>query len=207
MPPPNPRGQLFVVSAPSGVGKSTIIGKVLEEFTELRFSVSWTTRSPRPGELDGVHYHFRSTEEFLQGIREERFVEWARVHGNHYGTDGRQIEEWLAAGLDVLLDIDVQGARLVRCAHPTARTLFILPPSLEVLSRRLQDRGTESPEQLARRLAAARGEMEEAPWYDAIIINDVLEEAVADFKAVLRASRCERARQSHRLKAFLEREE
>jgi len=197
------RGQLFVISAPSGVGKTTLILPVLSQRPELRFSVSWTTRPPRPGEIPGAHYHFKSRREFLAGIETGRFLEWAEVHGEYYGTDGEQIEEWLAAGNDVLLDIDFQGARLVRCAYPSTRTIFILPPSLQALSERLRNRGTESPEQLAGRLAAARREIEEAPWYDYVVINDVLEEALTDLKAIFRACRCERAFQAPKLKTFL----
>jgi len=185
-----------VVSAPSGVGKTTIIQSVLTRWPGIRFSVSCTTRSPRPGEVDGEAYHFLSREEFLRGIPAGRFMEWAEVHGEYYGTDGRQVEQWLSQGLDVLLDIDVQGARQVRCTHPSAHTVFIVPPSLDILAMRLENRGTESQEQLAMRLAAAHREMQEAPWYDYIIVNDALDEAVADFDAVLRACRCSSAIQS-----------
>ena len=171
-----------MVSAPSGVGKTTIVQSVLSEWSGVKFSVSCTTRLPRPGEIDGRSYHFLSREEFLRGIPEGRFVEWAQVHGEYYGTDGNQVEGWLSEGLDVLLDIDVQGARRLRCAYPAAHTIFVLPPSLEVLAERLRNRGTESPEQLALRLAAAHREMQEAPWYDFIIVNDVLEEAISRFQ-------------------------
>lgn len=197
------RGLLFVVSAPSGVGKTTLIRPILSQMPNLRFSVSWTTRQPRQGEVPGIHYHFKTREEFLLGIEVGRFLEWAEVHGEYYGTDGEQVEEWLTGGNDVLLDIDFQGARLVRCTYPAARTIFILPPSLEVLRQRLQDRGTESQEQLVRRLAAAQREILEAPWYDYLLVNNILEEALADFMAILRASRCERAFQAPTLKPFL----
>jgi guanylate kinase len=203
MPPQTARGQLFVISAPSGVGKTTLILPLLTERSDLRFSVSWTTRAPRIGELPGQHYHFKTHAEFLAGIETGRFLEWAEVHGQYYGTDGEQIEEWLAAGSDVLLDIDFQGARLVRCAYPSTRTIFILPPSLQVLKERLENRGTESPEQLTRRLTGALREIEEAPWYDYVIINDVLEEALADLKAIFRACRCERSRKAPELRTFL----
>lgn len=197
------RGQLYVVSAPSGVGKTTLILPLLSERKDLRFSVSWTTRAPRPGELAGKHYHFKTRPEFLEGIQAGRFLEWAEVHGEYYGTDGEQIEQWLSAGLDVLLDIDFQGARLVRCAYPSVRTIFILPPSLQALRQRLENRGTESAEQMAKRLAAAQREIEEAPWYDYIVVNDSLEEAYADIKAIFRASRCEQAFQALKLKNLL----
>jgi len=197
------RGQLFVVSAPSGVGKTTIIRSVLSTSPGLRYSVSCTTRRPRPGEVDGADYHFIGRDEFLSGLRSGRFLEWAEVHGEYYGTDGLQIENWLAAGDDVLLDIDVQGARQVRCSHPAAYTLFVLPPSMDILEERLRSRGTESPEQIAGRLAAARNEILEAPWYDFIILNDDLEEAIADCNAVLRAARCTRNARAPLLQGFL----
>lgn len=192
-----------MVSAPSGVGKTTLIRKIQPLWPDLRFSVSATTRSPRQGELDGRDYLFLTEEEFLRGIREDRFLEWAHVHGHYYGTDVRPIESWVAEGKDVLLDIDVQGARQVRCSFPWARTLFILPPSIDTLRQRLSERATETPEQLAKRLAAAQAEILEAAWYDFIILNDDLEEAAADFNAVLRACHCQRAFQAAKLKPFL----
>jgi guanylate kinase len=203
MLPLSSSGQLFVVSAPSGAGKSTIIRAVLSECPGLKFSVSCTTRQPRADEAPGRDYHFISREEFVEGIASDRFLEWAEVHGHFYGTDAHRIEEWLGAGFDVLLDIDVQGARQVRCAYPRVRTVFILPPSLEVLEGRLTDRGTETAEQFAIRSAAARREVLDAPWFDFVIVNDVLEEAVADLKAILRSGRCRRESQASRVRAFL----
>ncbi len=196
-------GLLFIVSAPSGVGKSTLIRSVLAECPNLKFSVSCTTRPPRPEEINGRDYVFIEKEEFLRGIDSGRFLEWAEVHGNYYGTDSRPIEEWLSAGQDVLLDIDVQGARMVRCAFPGAVTIFVLPPSFQELEERLKNRATESPEQLAVRFEAARRELFDAPWYDYVIINDDLKEAVADLAAVLRAGRCARIPQAPVLKKFL----
>ncbi|MGA7877502.1 MAG: guanylate kinase [Desulfoferrobacter sp.] len=196
-------GQLFVVSAPSGVGKTTLIQHIRSRWQDLCFSVSATTRAPRPGEIDGQDYFFLSKEEFVQGIKEDRFLEWAHVHGEYYGTDSRQIETWVTEGKDVLLDIDVQGARQVRCAFPLAHMIFILPPSIDVLRERLQKRGTESAEKAAGRLAAAQGEMAEAAWYDFIIVNDDLEEALKDLNAILRACHCQMASQASKLKPFL----
>jgi guanylate kinase len=184
-----PYGELFIVSAPSGVGKSTIIGKVLSAFPKLRFSVSSTTRPARPSETEGKDYHFLSVEEFSQGLNSERFLEWARVHSHFYGTDRHIVEKWLESGHDVLLDIDVQGARQVRWAHPEAKTIFILPPSMEVLEERLRGRATESEEQLKVRICAARREILEASWYDYLIVNDDLQEAVQDLGAIVRACR------------------
>jgi guanylate kinase len=198
-----PPGQLFVVSAPSGVGKTTIIRAALTRSPSLRYSISCTTRPARTGEIDGQDYHFIPRKKFQQGVTAGRFLEWAEVHGNFYGTDGEPIREWLGQGDDVLLDIDVQGARQVRCSHPAARTIFILPPSIEELLQRLKGRGTESEEQLARRMRAAHTELAESPWYDFVVVNDRLEEAVEDFMAILRACRCERSHQASRIRSFL----
>jgi guanylate kinase len=197
------QGLLFVVSAPSGVGKTTIIRAVQETWPQLRYSISCTTRSPRTGEREGVDYHFIARQEFLGGIRANRFVEWAEVHGEFYGTDGQQVDKWLAEGKDVLLDIDIQGARQVRCVYPTAVTIFILPPSMEVLKERLESRGTESEEQVARRLSAAQREILESPWYDYVVLNEVLQEAIADFNSVLRACRCARTFRAAQLRELL----
>lgn len=203
MPHVEPAGQIFIVSAPSGVGKSTIIGEVLPTCPKLRFSVSSTTRAARPGEIEGKDYHFLSAEEFMQGISSGRFLEWARVHSHFYGTDRRIVEKWLKAGYDVLLDIDVQGTRLVRCAYPEAKTIFVLPPSMEVLEERLRNRGTESEAQLAVRIAAAQREIPESSWYDYVIVNDGLQEAVEDLRAILRACRSSRAARAPAVKTFL----
>ncbi|MGD0397828.1 MAG: guanylate kinase [Syntrophobacteraceae bacterium] len=203
MPPPATTGQLFIVSAPSGVGKSTIIRRVIATRPKLKFSVSSTTRPIRSGEVAGKDYHFLSMEEFLRGISSDRFLEWAEVHGHLYGTDRRPVEQWLKAGNDVLLDIDVQGARLVHCAYPAAQTIFILPPSMQVMEERLRNRATETGKQLAVRVAAARLEILESPWYDYIIINDNLQEATEDLKAILRAGRSSRAIRAAGLKDFL----
>ncbi len=203
MPPPATTGQLFIVSAPSGVGKSTIIRRVIATWPTLKFSVSSTTRPIRSGEVAGKDYHFLSMEEFLRGMSSGRFLEWAEVHGHLYGTDRHPVEEWLKAGNDVLLDIDVQGARLVHCAYPAAQTIFILPPSMQVMEERLRNRATETGEQLAVRVAAARLEILESPWYDYIIINDNLQEATEDLKAILRAGRSSRVIRAAGLKDFL----
>ena len=197
-------GQLFVISAPSGVGKTTLVRLLLQELPDLRFSVSCTTRPPRLGETDGKDYHFLDKAAFLAGIEEGRFLEWAQVHGEYYGTDRLKLEAWLEAGNDVLLDIDIQGARQVRCLFPLAHTLFILPPSWEILEQRLQARGTEAQEQVAARLSAAHREVQEAPWYDFIVVNDLLETAVADLVAIIRAARCRQMVQGERLRALLD---
>ncbi len=198
-----PSGHLFVISAPSGVGKTTLLKRVLEAVPDLRYSVSCTTRPPRPGEEHGRDYFFLSQDEFEEGVRTGRFLEWALVHGRYYGTDGRIVHGWLQEGWDVILEIDVQGARQVRARHPSATTIFILPPSMEVLRQRLQGRGTESPEQLELRLKAAFSELQEAPWYDYLIVNDALDAAVQDLVSVFRASRCHRLRSAHVLQPLL----
>lgn len=197
-------GQLFVISAPSGVGKSTLVRSLLRELPALRFSVSSTTRHPRPEESDGKDYHFITREAFQAGIQADRFLEWAQVHGAYYGTDRTNLEAWLTGGEDVLLDIDVQGARQVRRLYPPAHLIFILPPAWDVLAQRLRARGTESPEQLTARLSAAYTEVQEAVWYDFLVINDVLQTAAADLVGIVRAARCRQKVQAHHLKALLE---
>lgn len=196
-------GHVFILSAPSGVGKSTIVKAVLAQDRRLCFSVSCTTRSPRPGEIHGVDYYFLSHEAFEKGIEAGRFLEWAEVYGNYYGTDRHLVQTWLAQGLDVLLEIDVQGARKVRAAVPEATTLFILPPSMDVLEERLRRRATDAEDVIQRRLETAQMEIREAPWYDYLVVNDALEEAVADVAAIVRAARCARFRAHSVLEPFL----
>jgi guanylate kinase len=183
-------GILLVVSAPSGCGKTTILKKLMATISGLAFSVSHTTRQPRLGELDGKDYHFVSKEKFL-AIRDQQpsgFLEWAEVHGNFYGTSRRAIEALLAAGKDVVLDIDIQGAAQVQeNADPV--TVFISPPTLEELERRLRGRGTESSDDIDFRLANAENEMAAASRYRYLIINDELEQAVRDLQAIITAER------------------
>jgi guanylate kinase len=188
-------GFLLVLSAPSGCGKTTILQQVTAELPGLSFSVSHTTRSPRPGEVNGREYHFVSHEQFL-ALREQQpsgFLEWAEVHGNFYGTSRQEVAQRLRAGADVILDIDVQGAEQVRRqAEPV--TVFIAPPSLEELERRLRGRGTESEDNLRLRLAAAAQEILAADAYTYLIVNDQLEKAVQALKSVIIAERCRRRR-------------
>ncbi len=186
---------LLVVSAPSGCGKTTILHKVMTDLPGLVFSVSHTTREPRPGEEDGRDYHFVNREQFKE-IRDQQpsgFLEWAKVHGNYYGTSRQDVEARLAEGLDVVLDIDVQGAKQIR-QHEALVTIFIAPPSLPELKRRLRGRGTESEESLAVRLANAGKEMQAADAYTYLIVNDQLDEAVRALEAVIIAERCRRRR-------------
>lgn len=179
------RGILFVLSAPSGAGKTTLRRAVLARFPEIAYSVSTTTRSPRPGEVSGRDYVFITREEFEAGIREGRWAEWAQVHGNYYGTSARTLQEAAAAGTDVLLDIDVQGARQIRRMFPESVTVFIMPPSFEVLAQRLTARGTESPAAIQLRLRNARQEMEERHWYRHVVVNDELATAVEELTAII----------------------
>jgi guanylate kinase len=173
------RGRLLIISAPSGAGKSTLIREVLRRFPGLAFSISHTTRTPRRGETDGVEYHFTTREEFERGIDEGRWAEWARVHGNYYGSCSRQLEDHLRHGRWVLLDIDVQGMEQLRRRYPDSVTIFILPPSEAELRRRLLARGTEDAQTVARRLAAGREEMTCQDRFDYRVVNDRISTAVA----------------------------
>lgn len=182
------QGTALVISAPSGTGKTTLIRMLREEFPRLRYSVSCTTRAPRQGERDGVDYHFLSREDFLRRRDEGFFAEWAEVHDNFYGTPLAPVRDTLREGGDVLFDIDVQGARQLKASLPEAFRIFILPPSREELRRRLRQRGLDSEEVMRRRLANARDELGEAAGYDALIVNDRLEDAYAQLRAAYGAA-------------------
>ena len=191
-------GNLYVVAAPSGAGKTTLVRLLLEQEASVQLSVSFTTRRPRPGEQNGCDYHFVDTAAFQAMIARQEFLEWAEVHGNFYGTSKKWIIERLAPDHDVLLEIDWQGAQQVRSAFPGAIGIFILPPSMEDLTRRLTGRGTDSTDVIARRLATARAEMRHVEEFDYVIINDSLEQALVDLRAVVRASRLTLAAQRAR---------
>jgi len=188
-PPAGRSGHLFILSAPSGAGKTTLRQAVLTRVADLSYSVSFTTRAPRPGEQHGRDYVFITAEEFEAGIRDARWAEWARVHGHYYGTSARFLERERAAGRDVLLDIDVQGAQQICGRYPESITIFILPPSLEVLEQRLRARGTDRPEEIAVRLRNARHEMEQSRRYRHLVINDDLPTAVEELVAIIEAVR------------------
>ncbi|SDG66035.1 guanylate kinase [Propionivibrio dicarboxylicus] len=192
-------GHLYIVAAPSGAGKTTLVRLLLENDPDICLSVSTTTRLPRPGEQDGREYHFVDVPIFLEHIGEGAFLEWAEVHGNYYGTSKQWIAEQMEAGRDVLLEIDWQGAQQVRKAFPAAIGVFILPPSLVTLQERLSGRGTDSAETIARRMAAARDEMRHVDEFDYVIINDDLHQALANLQSVIFASRLqyESQRQRH----------
>jgi guanylate kinase len=183
------KGQLFVVSAPSGAGKTTLTRMLLAADDGLRLSVSHTTRKPRANEEDGRHYHFIDVPTFIAMRDRGEFLEHAEVHGNFYGTSKAWIGTRLAAGDDVLLEIDWQGARQVRAAFPAVVSVFVLPPSLAELKRRLDTRGTDSAEVIARRIAAAEAEMRQVDDFAYAIINEDLERAFGDLQSIVRASR------------------
>jgi guanylate kinase len=178
-------GHLFIISAPSGAGKSTLCRAMLDRFADLLYSISYTTRSPRRGEKDGVDYYFIPKDMFEQGIERHQWAEWAEVHGNYYGTSADFLDKKLSAGHDILLDIDVQGARQILKRYPDGIPIFIMPPSLAVLKQRLEDRGTDSPSVIAVRLDNAQKEMAQKDIYRHIVINDRLSDATAEMTAIL----------------------
>ncbi len=182
-------GLCLVISAPSGAGKSTLVERLRAEFPHFAYSVSCTTRAPRVGEEDGVQYHFLSREEFESRRLAGHFAEWAEVHGNLYGTPKALVEELLTAGRDVLFDIDVQGALQMKGAFSHGLFVFILPPSLLELERRLRGRGTDAEEVISRRLGNALGELKKAKHFDYLIVNDDLDTAADELRAVYVAGR------------------
>ena len=200
-------GNLFIVAAPSGAGKTTLVKLLLERDGDIGLSVSYTTRAPRPGEVDGREYHFVDVPAFQAMRGRGDFIESAEVHGNFYGTSRRWIVEQMAAGQDILLEIDWQGAQQVRKVFPGSTGIFILPPSVEELERRLTGRGQDSAGIIARRVAAALDEMRHVREFDYVIINNKLSEAIEDLQTVVRAVRLRTASQldrHHALFAFLE---
>jgi guanylate kinase len=182
-------GSLFIVTAPSGAGKTSLVRSLLEMDKLVSLSISYTTRAMRPGEEDGEDYHFVSEERFLQMLEEGDFLESAEVHGARYGTSQTLVESVLAEGRDLVLEIDWQGAAQVRSLYPSAVGIFVLPPSLEELARRLHNRAQDSAEVIARRLAAARDEISHVGEFDYVIINDRFETAIHDLLAIIRAQR------------------
>ena len=196
-------GIALVLCAPSGTGKTTLSKRLLAEFPSFSFSVSCTTRAPRPGEVDGRDYNFLSREKFDELLSKGYFAEWAEVHGNRYGTPLAATLATLAKGRDLLFDIDVQGAAQLKKTLPQALFVFVLPPSKGVLENRLRGRGSETEESIAKRMANAKKELMEASWFDAWIVNDDVEEAYMDLVAAYRAAALSPSRQGNRVTDLL----
>lgn len=184
------QGIVYVISAPSGAGKTSLCRELLAAFPELQVSISYTTRPIRPGEKEGVDYHFVTPETFRQMIKDSAFAEWAEVHDNYYGTAFSALEEARQAGNDILLDIDCQGAAQLKESLDNGVFIFILPPGFEELQRRLEGRNTDPVEVVQRRIENARKEVVEAQWYDYIIVNDNFDFALEQLKAILIAETC-----------------
>jgi guanylate kinase len=183
-------GLLVVISGPSGVGKGTVCKALREMMPELTYSISATTRSPREGEVDGVNYFFKSVQEFEKMIEEDELIEWAQYVGNYYGTPRRFVEETLAKGQDVVLEIEVQGAMQVKEKYPQGIFIFLVPPSFEELRQRIIHRGTESESVLNLRLEAASDELKQIDQYDYVVINDEVDKACERIRAIVMAEHC-----------------
>lgn len=190
----NKEGLLFIISAPSGAGKTSLCKKVVKFFPNLYHSVSYTTRLPRPGEKDGEDYLFVSKDKFQEMIDDRRFVEWAEIHGNRYGTTIDSLKEYRHKGIDIILDIDGQGGRQLKNEYPDGIYVFILPPSRKDLEERLRLRSTDSDEDIEKRLKNAKEELQYIYDYDYIVVNSDLEEAVSTLKSIIIAEKCRRDR-------------
>lgn len=191
-------GSLFMVAAPSGAGKSTLVNALLAQEPAIKLSISYTTRPPRPGERHGEHYFFTDVADFRTRQAQGEFLEHAEVHGNLYGTSWRQIADQIRSGIDVLLEIDWQGAQQVKRQFPDAAGIFILPPSIAALEERLHKRGQDDPHVIARRLLAAGGEIAHAPEFEYVIINQDFATALSELTAIIKATRCRFAQQAVR---------
>ena len=199
-------GTALVLSAPSGAGKTTLVHKLLSDYPDFGYSVSCTTRKPRSGEVDGRDYHFLSRDDFLNQREEGAFAEWAVVHGNFYGTPLKPLQALFASGQDVLLDVDVQGAAQLKLSLPHAAFVFILPPSMRELERRLRSRKSDSEEVIVQRLANARQEIAAARWFDHILVNDDLDEAYASLRSLYKAATLQTALHRSRMDALFSEE-
>jgi len=195
-------GLFIVVSAPSGSGKTSICREILKMFPDLRFSVSYTTRKPRPSEIDGQDYHFVSEAEFKEGIQRGDFAEWTENYGNFYGTSKKAMTAFLNQGNDLILDVESAGAKALKDCFGPGVFIFILPPSLDELKARLRGRGSESDEAMQKRLRNALNEIKGIDLYDYVIFNDNLEEAIDRFKSIYIAEKCRRERLQERIKDF-----
>ena len=198
------KGLLLVISAPSGGGKGTILQELFAQDENLRLSVSATTRGPRPGEEHGKQYYFLSREEFEGLIQEGEMLEHAEYVGNYYGTPRQPVEDWMDQGHDVVLEIEVKGGAQVKQLMPEGVSIFILPPSMKVLEKRLRGRGTEDEETIQKRLAKAREEIPHAKDYDYIVYNDALEDAVSDLRAIIKAEKLKFSRNTNSIERVLE---
>jgi guanylate kinase len=187
-------GITFIISAPSGAGKTTLCRELLDFFPEMRHSVSFTTRQIRPGEVEGRDYYYVSREEFLRMVDAGEFAEWAEVHGNLYGTALSTLETCRNKGIDLILDIDCQGGRQLKQKYGGGVFIFVLPPSMEELQRRLCGRESDSEEVIRRRLANAESEIRESRWYDYIVVNDEFSQALEEMKSIVRAEQCRTSR-------------
>ena len=183
------KGLLFIVSAPSGAGKTTLCRKAVNFFPNLHFSLSYTTRRPRKGEREGVDYYFISNKAFQDMYEKGEFLEWAEVHGNRYGTHAMEVESTINSGCDLLFDIDVQGARQIKNNWKDGVFIFILPPTLEACKKRLKKRGGDSEQEISIRVERARQEITNAGWYDYLIVNDTVEEAFERLKSIIIAEK------------------
>lgn len=187
-------GILYILSGPSGVGKGTICKKLLVEESNLLYSVSVTTRQPRVGEVDGISYYFMAKEEFLNKRDQGEFLEWAEVYHNYYGTPRSAVERNLLAGRDVILEIDIQGAKKVKENFPQGVYIFLMPPSAQELEHRIRNRGTDSPETISLRLGCLKEEIQAIKEYDYVVVNDILERTVHKIRCIIEAEKCKRNR-------------
>ena len=201
---PATTGTLYIISAPSGAGKTSLVKALIDAQPQVRVSVSHTTRAMRQGEVDGVNYHFVSREEFLERLAQDEFLEHAEVFGNLYGTSQRWLEQTLAEGFDLILEIDWQGAQQVRKLMPQAKSIFILPPTQEALRQRLNNRGQDSEEIIERRMREAVSEMSHYVEYDYLVINDDFSHALSDLQSIFRANRLHQQSQQQRYRQLLE---
>jgi guanylate kinase len=196
-------GGIYVVSGPSGVGKSSIIREVMALLEGLAYSVSHTSRKPRPGEMDGREYHFVARDDFRRMIGQGGFAEWAEVYGDYYGTSILEVEQKIERGLDLIMDVDVQGAANIRSRFRDCVLIFVLPPSMDALAGRLKGRGADDEASMTRRLEKAAREMENASWYDYIIVNQELNRAADELASIVKAERCRSSRRIHLLSGIL----